>query len=508
MSPKTVLATFGIAALVAAGVGGGYYYAATKAEMAEYDRQAAAAIPDGKKVLYWHDPMYPQHKFEKPGKSPFMEMQLVPVLGDAGGDGKSVRIDARLEQNLGSRAAPVTRRRLTNTASAVGTVGFDEGAVQIVQARVSGWVEKVFVRSPNDSVSAGQALAQVFSPEWLAAQEEYLSLRRAAQPELIGAARTRLTYLGIPEAQIAQLERDDKAQRSTTLYATASGVALPLAAESMGTGGPLMFAREGMQVTPGMTLFRIASLARVWVLADVPEAQAGLLAMGQSIEAETPAHPGQVFKGAVDAILPEVSTATRSLKARIAVANPGGALRPGMFVRVRLASGAPREALTVPSEAVIATGSRKVVMVAGLKGKFGAREVETGTEQRIDGLEVTEIKSGLSEGEMVVVSGQFLLDSEASLKAVAPSKPGTTAATAVEYSSEARIEAVKPDMVTLSHGPIPALKWPEMTMDFGAPQGGWPRQFKTGEQVAFSFVQTPEGSYRITRIAPKVGSGK
>ena len=313
MKLRAMMIALGVLTLVAAGAGGGYYYAATKAEMADFDRQAAAAIPPGKKVLYWHDPMYPQSKFDKPGKSPFMDMQLVPVLGDAGDDGTSVRIDAQQTQNLGARLSAVRRVRIVSEASAVGNVAFDEGAVQIVQARVSGWIERVLVRSPNDAVLAGQALAEVYSPEWLAAQEELLALRRAGQAELVLAARTRLGLLGFPEVQIRQLEQSGTVQPRVTLRATTSGIALPLmptATDSMVSGVASAFAREGMQVTPGMTLFRIASLSQVWIVAEVPEVQAALVRVGQAVEVEAAGFPNTVFKGAVATILPDVNPTT------------------------------------------------------------------------------------------------------------------------------------------------------------------------------------------------------
>ena len=431
MKTRTVVFS-ALAALLfaAAGAGGGFWYGNMRAEMKEYDRQASAPTPPGKKVLYWHDPMYPQQKFDKPGKSPFMDMQLVPVYADDdGGGGASgaksdgVKINPAAAQSLGARTADAKRALLSRSIEAVGTIAYDESAVEVVQARVSGWIEKLHVRTPNDPVAAGAPLASIYAPDWLGAQEEYLVVKKSGSADLIGAARARLAHLGIPETQIAALERDGRANPRVTLTAPRGGVLLlPLSAE-MSAGAAAFsgqiapqFAKEGMQVAPGMTLFRIASLTSVWVLADVPEAQSGGLRPGNPVEVRVPAFTDRSFKGTVAVLLPEVNAATRTVRARIRVNNPGGRLLPGMFAAVRLGGGDQRAAIVVPSEAVIATGARKLVMIAGAGGRFAQREVETGMEARVDGIDVTEIRRGVEAGEKVVVSGQFLFDSEASLK--------------------------------------------------------------------------------------------
>lgn len=443
---KTRTALFSaLAALLfaAAGAGGGFWYANMRAEMAEYDKQAKAPTPPGKKVLYWHDPMVPQQKFDKPGKSPFMDMQLVPVYADddAGADGTKagtkagIKVNPAAAQSLGARTADAKRAMLSRSIEAVGTVAFDESAVEVVQARVSGWIEKLHVRTPNDPVAAGAPLASIYAPDWLGAQEEYLVVKKSGSADLIGAARARLAHLGIPEAQIAALERDGRANPRVTLTAPRGGVLLPLSADMSAGAAALsgqiapqfatqfatQFAKEGMQVAPGMTLFRIASLTSVWVLAEVPEAQSGSLRAGNPVEVRVPAFTDRSFKGVVAVLLPEVNPATRTVRARIRVDNPGGRLLPGMFAAVRLGGGDKREAVVVPTEAVIATGVRKLVMIAGAGGRFAQREVETGMEARIDGVDVTEIRRGVEAGEKVVVSGQFLFDSEASLKSTGTS---------------------------------------------------------------------------------------
>ena len=274
------------------------------------------------KVLYWHDPMVPGQKFDKPGKSPFMDMDLVPVYADAAADEGKVSISPRLVQNFGIRTAEVREGTLDTGFSAVGAVGVDERAIVAVQARSPGYVEKLHVRAQYDSVAAGTPLVDLYVPEWLAAEEELLALKASAQPgaaALADAARQRLRLLGVPDAEIVRFERDGKPSARVTLTAPQSGIVWEIGA------------RDGMAVMPGTTLFKLAGIGTVWVTADVPEAQAGLVRVGAPVEARAAAYPDRAFKGSVNALLPEVNAATRTVRARIVLANPGGTLKPGMY---------------------------------------------------------------------------------------------------------------------------------------------------------------------------------
>ncbi len=379
---------------------------------------ATVAAPAEKTPLYWRDPMYPQHRFDKPGKSPFMDMMLVPVYAGDDDAKEGISIDPRMTQNLGIRTAEVQRGSLARALTLVGTVTFDERAVTLVQARVNGYVERLFVRAPLDRVRQGEPLAELLAPEWVSAQEEYLAIRRAPQAgtALREAARQRLVLLGVDEATIAAIEADGKARPRVILKAPVSGVVGELAV------------REGATVMAGTTLFRINGLSTVWVQADIPEAQAGWLRQGAPVEIGVPAYPGQTIKGRVGTLLPDVNTATRTLKARIEVANPQGRLAPGMFATIAVESGKGASVLLVPTEAVIATGKRTVVIVAetAADGRmhFTPTEIEPGAEAN----GMTEVRAGLTDGSRVVLSGQFLIDSEASLKAsanrMAPAAPG------------------------------------------------------------------------------------
>ena len=405
----------GISGLViaAAGIGGGYWFA-----MHRMNAVPVTAPVAGAKPIYWHDPMYPSQRFDKPGKSPFMDMDLVPVYGEEKA-GAGISVSPRVMQNLGVRLAEATEGTLPSSLEAVGAVAFDERSVAVVQARVAGFVEKLYARAPLDAVKRGQPMVEILAPEWVAAQEEYLALRRsdAATPELRAAARQRLMLAGMPDETIAAMEADGRARSRITLHAPIDGVIAELGA------------REGMTVAPGAMLFRINGLSTVWVNAEVPESRAAAIRPGGAVQATVPAYPGERFAGHVTAILPEVNPATRTLKARVELANPGARLKPGMYATVDFAAGEARKVVLVPSESLIRTGRRDVVMVAegtGEQQRFRAVEVEVGGEAGGR----TEIRKGLEPGARVVASGQFLIDSEASLKAGAArmSEPSAPAA--------------------------------------------------------------------------------
>lgn len=479
------------AALVAAGAAGGYWYASLHAHAPA--TQAAAPAADGKmhngrKVLYWHDPMYPAQKFDKPGRSPFMDMDLMPVYADEGADSGGVKVSPRVVQNLGVRTAVAEKGRLEMTVEAVGTVAFDERAVTLVQSRTPGYIEKLFVRAPLDPVRKGQPLAQLFVPEWAGAQEEYLALRKSTAPgaqELARAARNRLLLANMTEEQVAEVEREGRPQPRVTLASPVDGVVGELGA------------REGMTLMPGGMLFRINGLSTVWVNVDIPEAQAGAVVPGAPIAATVPAYPGEKFAGRISAVLPDVAAASRTVRARVELANPGTKLKPGMYATLSIAPRASREAVLVPSEAVIPTGKRTVIVVDRGDSRFEPVEVEAGREQGGR----TEILAGLEPGTRVVVSGQFLIDSEASLKATT-TRMGE-ASEGKEYQADAKLEKFGKDTWTITHGPVPELKWGAMTMEFIPMKGGVPPGAKPGQEVRLSFTLDKDGMPVVTKVAPK-----
>lgn len=367
---------------------------------------ATATIADEKPVLYWYDPMVPNQHFDKPGKSPFMDMELVAKYadddGEKGGDEGSVKISDALTQNLGVRYATVERGTLTHELQAPAAVVFNERDIAIVQTKAAGFVERVYPHAPGDVIAAGATLLQILVPEWAGAQAEYLGLRQSGDDGLAQAAKERLRLLGMPADSIRQLETSGKAQSLYTVTSPMAGVIQSLDV------------RQGMTVTNGMTVARINGLKTVWLEAAVPEAQAGRLGSGQAVIAHFSAYPEETFTGHVSAVLPEANTQTRTLRVRMEFANPQHRLRPGMFAQVQLESVESEDALLVPTEAVIRTGKRDLVIVAEDGGRFRPVAVTLGAESSGK----TVVLSGLEDGQKVVASGQFLIDSEASLKGV------------------------------------------------------------------------------------------
>ena len=385
------------AALLAVGVSGGYWWAQVGAPVQEKN-----AAPGEGKVLYWHDPMVPAQKFDKPGKSPFMDMQLVPVYAGQAAEG-SVQINPTISQNLGLRLGTATKVSLNARLRAVGSVAFDERALELVQSRVEGFVTHLYVRAPLERVRRGQPLAVILAPQWLEAEQDYLALLDADSERaqaLRAAARQRLAVLGVPEVTIRTVETTRKTSATTTVVAPIDGVVTELGV------------REGAAFAAGGSLFRINGLETVWVNAQIPEARISMVPIGAKVTAQATGWPGASFKGRVIALLPQLDPDTRTVTARIALANPGYKLFPGMYMTLEFAAASTAPGLVVPSEAIITTGERSVVIAAHAGGGFDVINVTPGAEQ--DGQ--TAILAGLTEGQSIVLSGQFLIDSEASLK--------------------------------------------------------------------------------------------
>ena len=386
-----------VAVLIAGGVG---YFLGHRQSIRAGDQQVASTE---RRILYWHDPMVPSARFDKPGKSPYMDMQLVPVYADEAERG-GVHINPNVTQSLGIRLRKVEKRAVSSRFDAVGSVAFDEGLLTVVQARVNGYITRLYVKAPLERVKRGQPLAEILSPEWLAAQQDYLALLDATSPSvqpIREAARQRLAVLGVPQATIQGLERDRRPDATTTLVAPIDGVVTELAV------------REGTAFVAGGPLFRINGLATVWVNAQIPEAQVASVGDNAAVEARATAWPGTIFKGRIGTLLPDVNSQTRTATARVVIDNPERRLLPGMFASLSFAAAGSEPQLVVPSEAVIVTGERSVVVVVREDGAFDVVPVQVGAER--DG--VSTILTGLEEGQSIVLSGQFLIDSEASLQA-------------------------------------------------------------------------------------------
>jgi Cu(I)/Ag(I) efflux system membrane fusion protein len=415
MTPKHwLLATV---VLVSVAGAGGYWIANYLA----HDKTDAAPAGD-RKVLYWHDPMVPNARFDKPGKSPFMDMQLVPVYADEAVPDSGIRVAPNVTQSLGIRIGKVEKSTTQRKLSVVGSLVFNDQLVEVVPARVEGYVTRLFVRSPLERVRRGQALAEIQAPAWLEAQQEYLSLLEAQSESgrsLRSAARERLKVLGVPEATIRRIESQRAPVATTTIVSPMNGVVSELGV------------REGAAFMPGAPLFRINGLETIWANARVPEAQLSMVAPGSEVAATATAWPGHTFKGKVIALLPQVDSDTRTSTARIVLDNEDGKLSPGMFVTLDVLAPQTQAQLVVPSESVITTGTRSVVITANDDGTFGVAEVSVGAEQ--DGK--VAILKGLNEGQSIVLSGQFLIDSEANLKSGVSRLESTPPATSEDQSA-------------------------------------------------------------------------
>lgn len=413
----------------------------------------AGADGSGKTILYWYDPMVPGQHFDKPGRSP-MGMQMVPKYAAAAGTADAgVSIDPAVAQNLGIRTMTVASGRLQRDLSVSATVGWDLRQAHTVSARASGVVDRLFVRAPYESVKAGQPLAALISPEWNAAAQEYLAMAGATSADaraLRGAARARLRALGMDEQQIQSLQGNTV---RVLIRAPIDGVVSALDV------------REGQQVASGMPLMTINGLDTVWLEAALPQSQGAEVAAGTPVQVRISAMPGTVIRGRVESLLPQVDRSTRTQRARIVLANPAHQLAPGMFAAVSFHGPADGTAHPlVPDEALIDTGADTRVIVADGKGRFRPIAVRPG--RSANGM--TEILAGLQGGERVVVSGQFLIDSEASLSgalqrldAGAPggasgTKRGTTRpAAATSSAAPAEVIEVHP-----GHAPRPTQALP------------------------------------------------
>ena len=391
-----------------------------------------AATTGEAKVLYWYDPMKPDQHFERPGKSPFMDMALVPKYAEPSQGGMTSRtlvsIDPQMVQNLGMRTAAARSGDSTSRIAAVGTVAIDESRIFVVAARAAGWVERLEVRATGDQVRAGQVVARLYAPDLRAAQEEFALAQRLNDKTLIEAAQSRLKLLGIA--------LEGPADRETRILAPQSGIVTEL------------LVRQGAQVTPGVPLMKLADLSRVWIVIEVPEAQSSGLAVGTAAEARLKSLPGKTFIGAVEYVYPVVDPATRTARARIAFANSAGELKPGMSAEINLAGLAGANVTLVPSEAVIRTGTRNVVLLAEAEGRYRPVEVTLGAELG----DQTTVLEGITPGQQVVVSGQFLIDSEASLlgayqrmETTNPPSPSPAAATPKTGNAASRgVSQVRP----------------------------------------------------------------
>ncbi len=405
---KFLTASIVLAAAFAAGFGASHWFGGSGQGM-------SMAGPAERKPLYWVAPMDPNFRRDKPGKSP-MGMDLVPVYeedsvaADAPG---TVQVSAAVENSLGVRTARVERRALPREVRTVGYVGYDEDRLHHVHLRVSGWIERLGVTSAGDPVRDGQVLLELYSPEIVNAQEELLLALRSGEKALLRAARRKLEALGLKSVQVSELERSGKASRT-----------VPIRSHRDGYVSHLMV-RHGMFVKPETEVLSIGQLDTVWITAEVFERQSSWVKPGDPVEIRLEAWPDRTWEGRVDYVYPVLDASSRTTRVRIRVPNGDEALRPNMYASVRLLPDAGAPTLVIPREALIRTGRMQRVVCALGNGRFLSVQVRTGREAG----DWVEVLDGLSEGDLIVTSAQFLIDSESSLSAefnrMAPAEAGS-----------------------------------------------------------------------------------
>lgn len=486
---KLAVTVMGIAAIsLAVGGGTGYWFA----QQNESPQSTSASQQQDAKVLYWYDPMKPEQHFDKPGKSPFMDMQLVPKYADENAamtdeSRPTVKIDPSIQQNLAIRYGTVEQAVIGNAMFTNGILQANERQTAILQTRASGFVQRVYGHAVGDMVRQGSPIADISIPEWTGEQTEFLAVLRTGDRSLIQASRQRLQLLGIPQNVIHQVERTRRVQSNITLQAPISGFIDSLEV------------RNGMALAMGQTLAIIKGINPIWLEAAIPETQIAGIKRGSKVEVTFTAYP-QIVSGKVIDILPTLDTTSRTIKVRIELPNKEAQLKPGMFASVKLSSN-PQSSLIVPEQAVIRTGTRNIVIVAHEQGRFEPVVVQLGQS---DGNKIA-ILEGLKVGQKVVISGQFLIDSEANLqgvldklntgKSITPSQAVKTS----KYQGIGKVEKVTAQEVTISHQAIPELGWGAMTMSFKQPVQPF-TQIQQGDQVNFSFTKVGD-AYVISDIS-------
>ena len=486
---KLAVTVMGIAAIsLAVGGGTGYWFA----QQNESPQSTSASQQQDAKVLYWYDPMKPEQHFDKPGKSPFMDMQLVPKYADENAamtdeSHPTVKLDPSFQQNLAIRYATVEQAVMGNTLLTNGILQANERQVAILQTRASGFVQRVYGHAVGDMVRQGSPIADISIPEWSGEQTEFLAVLQTRDRALIQASKQRLQLLGIPQHVIHTVERTRRVQSNITLSAPVSGFI-----DSLDV-------RNGMALAMGQTLAIIKGINPIWLEAAIPETQIAGIKRGSKVEVTFTAYP-QIVSGKVIDILPTLDTTSRTIKVRIELPNKEAQLKPGMFASVKLSSN-PQSSLIVPEQAVIRTGTRNIVIVAHEQGRFEPVVVQLGQS---DGNKIA-ILEGLKVGQKVVISGQFLIDSEANLqgvldklntgKSITPSQAVKTS----KYQGIGKVEKVTAQEVTISHQAITELGWGAMTMSFKQPVQPF-TQIQQGDQVNFSFTKVGD-AYVISNIS-------
>jgi len=504
-----------VVVLVGAGLAGGYFWGARSAHEAMPASVAPAAesaapaksASSGSKILYYRNPMGLPDTSPVPKKDQ-MGMDYIPVYAGDEPEGPGVKISLDKVQKLGVRTEPAQRRTLSRAVRAVGTVDVNERGLHTVSPRFEGWIQKLYVNTTGQPVARGQPLMDVYSPDLVSAEQEYIVATRgvarlkeagaeyqAGIQGLVEGSLQRLRNWDVSEQELARLRETGKALDHVTLRSPVDGVVMEKPAV------------QGMRFMPGEALYKIADLSSVWLVADVFEQDLGAVRPGQGATVRVNAYPDKVFKGRVAFLYPTITGETRTGKVRIEMPNPGQLLKPAMYASVEFETMRGGSKLTVPDSSVLDTGTRQLILVRRGEGLFEPREVKTGA--RGDGY--VEVLQGVKEGEDVVVSANFLIDAESNLKAAvagfsAPEQAKTdkVPAQAVVHSASGTVDEVdaKSGAVTVSHGPVASLNWKPMTMEFKVKNPETLKVLKPKARVRFEFSESTPGEWTIVSASP------
>ncbi len=506
---KSVTGMVMIAVFAAATAGAGYWFGQHNA--GNKSSAASSSSPENakseRKLLYYRNPMGLPDTSPVPKKDQ-MGMDYIPVYDGeetASSSSTLVSISTEKVQRLGVRTEAAKMRVLDRTVRAAGRIEPDERRTYAIAPKFEGYVERLNVNVTGQAIGKGQPLFEFYSPELVSAQREYAvatqgvqamenadSASREAMKRLSEASLTRLKNWDISEDQIKALAASGETKRTLTFRSPVSGIV---------TGKKAL---QGMRFMPGESLYQITDLSSIWVIADVFEQDIGLVKTGAKVQIRINAYPDKTFSGALTYVYPTLTAETRTVPVRIELANPGNLLKPGMFAEVELPVAAKGSVLTVPTSAVIDSGTRRIVLVQSGEGKFEPREVKTGA--RSD--QYVEVISGVKDGEPVVVAANFLIDAESNLKAalsgMTPAPQATKPGGAV-HQAEASVDDVdaKAGTVMLNHGPVASLKWPAMTMEFKLANSALLKDLQPKARVNIDFVERQPGEWVITGVRPQ-----
>lgn len=440
-----------------------------------------------KKPLYWVAPMDANYRRDGPGKSP-MGMDLVPVYAQAESDiAGTVSIEPHVINSLGVKVAPVKRGDFSPILNTVGFLQYDETTLQHYHVRVNGWVERLYIASVGDKIKKGQKLFDIYSPELVYAQEEYVSALLNKNQTLLHAAKLKLIALGVDEAQINQLQNNKQVLHSLPFFAREAGFV------------SMLNVSEGSYVQPQLEIMATGNFEKIWVMTEVFERQANALAVGQNVVMKLDSFPSREWLGKVDYIYPMLNNLNRTIKARIVIENSDLKLKPNMFAQLSIQGKAITDTLSVPSQAIIQNRAGARVVLALGEGKFRSVKVVTGIENNGQ----TQILDGLTQNQHVVASAQFLIDSESSINADLSRMETEVQATddVTRVWVQGKVQSVlQNNRLSLQHEAIPKWQWPAMSMALNVDKKIDLTGIKAGDEIGFCLDKVAKGEYLITHI--------